>query len=144
MVQKFILICYKSGQDLSQFFSNLNQADPSFKNYIIKFALARAIWTQRLYKTMPRLFALGSISYIVMEFNTLTGVILACLAISIQLHAANIYTSTHKSSSGSFATYIGSNRSLKNPSLKCMRCFSPLLFIGTTPGSTTTTTPTIK
>lgn len=39
---------------------------------------------------------------------------------------------------------MGSNWSARNPSRKCMRCFSPREFIGTTPGSTTTATPTIR
>lgn len=39
---------------------------------------------------------------------------------------------------------MGSNWSPRNPSLKCIRCFSPRELIGTTPGSTTTTTPTIS
>lgn len=43
-----------------------------------------------------------------------------------------------------YATYMGSNWSARKESLKCIRCFSPLEFIGMTPGSTITTTPTIR
>ena len=39
---------------------------------------------------------------------------------------------------------MGSNWSAKNPSLRCMRCFSPLELMGTVPGSAITTMPTIK
>ncbi|MPC15699.1 hypothetical protein E2C01_008498 [Portunus trituberculatus] len=40
-------------------------------------------------------------------------------------------------------TAIGSSWSARNPSLRCMRCFSPRELMGTTPGSTTTMTPTM-